>query len=225
MPRETLKSNLRVNFTGVSGVGKTTLAKWVSEEFGIPFVSGSYSDLIPATKDMPHQDMINQDPQKVYMQDTQVLNLRNKKFQEYPAFVSDRSYLDSAAYMINKLSHRIKECDTETFLELCQALSVVQITHLIFIPFTEEYLKGWEMEDNHKRILNRYYQWEVSTLMYRILYEFWGFQRSIFDTSIYTMGDVKTDHNGRVWNTKVLILKTMDLDKRKEAIDTFLSAY
>lgn len=225
MPRETPKSNLRVNFTGVSGVGKTTLAKWVSEEFNIPFVSGSYSDLIPATKDMPHQDMINQDPQKVYMQDTQVLNLRNKKFQEYSSFVSDRSYLDSAAYLINKLSHRIKECDTETFLELCQALSGTQITHLIFIPFTKEYIKGWEMEDNHKRILNRYYQWEVSTIMYRILYEFWGFQPSLFHTQSYDMGTVQIDHQGRIWTTKVLILKTMDLEERKDIIDTFLSAF
>lgn len=221
MPSETPKSNLRVNFTGVSGVGKTTLAKWVSEEFGIPFVSGSYSDLIPDTKDMPHQDMINQDPQKVFMQDTQVLNLRNKKFQEYPAFVSDRSYLDSAAYMINKLSHRIKECDTESFLELCRALSGVQITHLIFIPFTEEYLKGWEMEDNHKRILNRYYQWEVSTIMFNILYELWEFKlKDMWLT--HTEGTVTINHQGRNWITKVLILQTMDLEERKYIIKDFL---
>lgn len=221
MPSETPKSNLRVNFTGVSGVGKTTLAKWVSEEFGIPFVSGSYSDLIPDTKDMPHQDMINQDPQKVYMQDTQVLNLRNKKFQEYPFFVSDRSYLDSAAYMINKLSHRIKECDTESFLELCRALSGVQITHLIFIPFTEEYLKGWEMEDNHKRILNRYYQWEVSSIMTDILYDLWEFKlKDMWLT--HTEGTVTINHQGRNWTTKVLILQTMDLEKRKYIIKDFL---
>lgn len=221
MPSETPKSNLRVNFTGVSGVGKTTLAKWVSEEFGIPFVSGSYSDLIPATKDMPHQDMINQDPQKVFMQDTQVLNLRNKKFQEYPAFVSDRSYLDSAAYMINKLSHRIKECDTESFLELCRALSGVQITHLIYIPLVKEYIKGWEMEDNHKRILNRYYQWEVSMIMFNILYELWEFKlKDMWLT--HTEGTVTIDHQGRNWTTKVLILQTMDLEKRKYIIKDFL---
>lgn len=221
MPSETLKSNLRVNFTGVSGVGKTTLAKWVSEEFGIPFVSGSYSDLIPATKDMPHQDMINQDPQKIFMQDTQVLNLRNKKFQEYPAFVSDRSYLDSAAYMINKLSHRIKECDTESFLELCQALSGMQITHLIFLPFTLEHLKKWEMEDNHKRILNRYYQWEVSMIMTNILYGLWGFKcYDVWPT--HDIGSVTINHQDRNWTTKVLILQTMDLEKRKYIIKDFL---
>lgn len=221
MPSETPKSNLRVNFTGVSGVGKTTLAKWVSEEFGIPFVSGSYSDLIPDTKNMPHQDMINQDPQKIFMQDTQVLNLRNKKFQEYPAFVSDRSYLDSAAYMINKLSHRIKECDTESFLELCQALSGMQITHLIYIPFAKEYIKGWEMEDNHKRILNRYYQWEVSMIMTDILYDLWEFKpEDLWSTHIE--GTVTINHQDRNWTTRVLILRVMDIDIRKEIIRDFL---
>lgn len=220
-----ISNPLRINFTGVSGIGKTTLAKWVAEEFKIPFLSGSYSDLVPSTKDMPHQNMITQDVNTVYAQDMQVLNLRNKLFQQHPQYVSDRSYLDSAAYLINKLSHRIKECDTESFLEICHALTGVQITHLIFMPFTYDYVKRWEMEDNNKRILNRYYQWEVSTLMYRILYEFWGFQPSLFQNQAYVMGTVQIDHQGRIWTTKVLILKTMDLEERKDIIDTFLSAF
>lgn len=220
-----ISNPLRINFTGVSGIGKTTLAKWVADEFKIPFLSGSYSDLVPSTKEMPHQNMITQDVNTVYAQDMQVLNLRNKLFQQHPQYVSDRSYLDSAAYLINKLSHRIKECDTESFLEICHALTGVQITHLIFMPFTYDYVKRWEMEDNNKRVLNRYYQWEVSTIMYHILYEFWGFQPSLFHNQSYDMGTVQIDHQGRIWTTKVLILKTMDLEERKNIIDTFLGAF
>ena len=70
-----ISNPLRINFTGVSGIGKTTLAKWVAEEFKIPFLSGSYSDLVPSTKDMPHKNMITQDVNTVYAQDMQVLNL------------------------------------------------------------------------------------------------------------------------------------------------------
>lgn len=216
-----ISNPLRINFTGVSGIGKTTLAKWVADEFKIPFLSGSYSDLVPSTKDMPHQNMITQDVNTVYAQDMQVLNLRNKLFQQHPQYVSDRSYLDSAAYLINKLSHRIKECDTESFLEICQALTGVQITHLIFMPFTYDYVKRWEMEDNNKRVLNRYYQWEVSTLMYRILYEMWGFKcYDVWPT--HDIGSVTINHQDRNWTTKVLILQTMDLEKRKYIIKDFL---
>ena len=103
----------QIMFTGVSGVGKTTIAKEVADMLKIPFISGSYSDLVPETKDMPHADMIQQDAKTVFMQDMQVLNLRNKAFRGEDSFVTDRSYFDSAAYFINKLSHRIAECDLD----------------------------------------------------------------------------------------------------------------
>lgn len=217
-----ISNPLRINFTGVSGIGKTTLAKWVAEEFKIPFLSGSYSDLVPSTKDMPHKNMITQDVNTVYAQDMQVLNLRNKLFQQHPQYVSDRSYLDSAAYLINKLSHRIKECDTESFLEICHALTGVQITHLIFMPFTYDYVKRWEMEDNNKRVLNRYYQWEVSTLMYRILYEMWGFSRD-WENVDACSGFITIDHQDRKWTTRVLILRSMNLEVRKGIIKRWIT--
>ena len=56
----------RINFTGCSGIGKTTLAKEISEKYGLPFISGSYSDLVPETKDLSHTDMINQDAKKIF---------------------------------------------------------------------------------------------------------------------------------------------------------------
>lgn len=216
----------KINLTGVSGVGKTTLAKWISESFNIPFLSGSYSDLVPKTKDMPHSNMITQDAKTVYEQDFQVLNLRNKLFSSHDNYVSDRSYLDSAAYLINKLSHRIKECDTENFLEICRVLAVKQITHLIFIPFTEYYLKNWEMEDNHKRVLNRYYQWEISEIMFSILYRLWGFKMLYNtyseNTLVETVGTISYTHHNTYYTSLVQILYTLDLEERKKLIKSFI---
>ena len=145
----------KVMLTGCSGVGKTTLAKWMAENFHIPFISGSYSDLVPETRYQKHSDMISKDPQEIYKQDMQVINLRNKQFSNKRDFVSDRSYFDSAAYLIQKLSHHIPECDTEHFINTCERLMAEQCTHLIFIPFTKNFLKNWDMEDNSKRVLNR----------------------------------------------------------------------
>ena len=145
----------KVMLTGCSGVGKTTLAKWMAETFQLPFISGSYSDLVPETRYQKHSDMISKDPQEIYKQDMQVINLRNKQFSNKRDFVSDRSYFDSAAYLIQKLSHNIPECDTEHFINTCERLMAEQCTHLIFIPFTKNFLKNWDMEDNSKRVLNR----------------------------------------------------------------------
>ena len=147
----------KIMFTGVSGVGKTTIAKEVAESLGIPFISGSYSDLVPETKVMPHSEMIQQDADVVFRQDMQVLNLRNKAFKNQDSFVTDRSYFDSAAYFINKLSHRIPECDIDHAVNLCKMLLSQQCTHLIFIPFSAKFFNDWVTEDNNKRILSKYF--------------------------------------------------------------------
>ena len=40
----------RIMFVGPSGIGKTTLAKYVAKREDLPFISGSMSDLLPATE-------------------------------------------------------------------------------------------------------------------------------------------------------------------------------
>ena len=95
------KHPIKIQLTGCSGVGKTTLAKYISQEYGISFVSGSYSDLVPQTRNEKHADMITKDPKLIYEQDHQVLNLRHKQLRNLYNFVTDRSYVDSIALLVN----------------------------------------------------------------------------------------------------------------------------
>lgn len=212
----------QIMFTGVSGVGKTTIAKEVADMLKIPFISGSYSDLVPETKDMTHADMIQQDAKTVFMQDMQVLNLRNKAFRGEDSFVTDRSYFDLAAYFINKLSHRLAECDLDHAVDLCRMLLGQQCTHLIFIPFSSSFFNEWVIEDNGKRILSKYYQFQVSQVMYGIL-DLWGYKpdskivqyiNDILNTGTLDIMDYKV---------KVLILDEMNYEKRKHLIKKFLN--
>ena len=50
----------RIMFVGPSGIGKTTLAKFIETKYGIPFISGSMSDLRPDTKEMHHAEFLHQ---------------------------------------------------------------------------------------------------------------------------------------------------------------------
>lgn len=217
----------RINLTGPSGMGKTTLAKWISEEYNIPFVSGSYSDLIPETAKMPHKDMIAQDARLIFEQDVKVLNLRRISFEKFDTLVSDRSYLDSAAYFINKLSHRLPQCETEQFIETCRELTCIQCDKVIFIPADTYHLTHWEMEDNHKRSTNLYFHIEISLLISWLI-DLWGGELL---TTIHSDGPVDAAVvrlTGQVYDqtyhTDILIIDPMidTLKYRQEVVDQFL---
>lgn len=221
----------RILLSGCSGIGKTTVAKAISELYDIPFISGSYSDLVPETKDIPHSEMINQEARSIFENDVKLLNLRKKAFNEHEVMVSDRSYLDSAAYMINKLSHRIPECEVEDFIEKCRTLLVVQCDALIYIPFHKNYLSKWQIEDNGKRVLSHFYQSEITVIMNWLLLDYWGLEWKSFYRSRTTMnpgssvGIFTGFFSGNKLTIPVLTLNEINHDLRMATIKQFLAEY
>lgn len=159
----------RIMFVGPSGIGKTTLAKFIETKYGIPFISGSMSDLMPDTKEMHHAEFLHQECRELINKDYQLLNLRNKLFKDKETFVTDRSYVDLAAYFIYKQSTNVPECEIEAFLDICKDLTIKQCDLLIYLPLSMYNMKEWAMEDNKKRILNRYYQAQMSDIMGNLL--------------------------------------------------------
>ena len=113
----------RIMFVGPSGIGKTTLAQAVAKKYDIPFISGSMSDLLPATKGISHNELLSLGSEAMYKSDFQLLNLRNKLFKDKENFVTDRSYADLAAYFWYKQSRNIPECEMEHFFCQCQELT------------------------------------------------------------------------------------------------------
>lgn len=167
----------RIMFAGPSGIGKSTLAEWLSEQLeDVPFISGSVSDLLPETKEIPHVEMLNKSSKEAYMEDYQILNLRNKlyqKYTEYTSFVTDRSYLDSAAYFYYKQAKELPACEVEHFLELCKMLLNKQCDKLIYLSWDVSQSREWIIEDNNKRIQSPYFQILISNIMQMVM-EFWN---------------------------------------------------
>lgn len=182
----------RIMFVGPSGIGKTTLAQYVAKSQNIPFISGSMSDLLPATKNISHNELLSLGSQAMQSSDYQLLSLRNRLFRGKEEFVTDRSYADLAAYFWYKQSRTIPECELEHFIGCCRALMEDQCDLAIFLPLNLCNYSDWEMEDNKKRITNRFFQIQISSLM----------------------GELLAD-----WEISTLCLPSLDLEERKDQID------
>lgn len=230
---------INVMFAGPSGIGKTTTAKWLEENdiFNFckgDFVSGSVSDLLPETKEMSHSDMLHRSSKELQMEDYQIVNLRNKKYSSYIKqerdFITDRSYLDSAAYFMYKQMDKIPQCEIDQFLELTKMLLCKQCTHLIMLEFTQEMIKEWTMEDNNKRILNKYFQFEISNIMKSIL-SIWGCKLNhqnlirknwIMSDTLqkgYDLGTIDSIYG----TTKVIVIQEANLELRQRIIKAFIN--
>ena len=164
---------MRIMLSGPSGIGKTTFMDIIGRDFDLEKYSGSMSDLISSTKELSHKDMLSRDPEVLYKEDYQLLNLRNKLFKDKVKYITDRSYLDSAAYFIFKQSNLQPQCEIDHFLELCKMLLCKQCDKLILFDFPTYMIKDWVIEDDDKRITNKYFQHMISGIMLQVL-NIWG---------------------------------------------------
>lgn len=214
---------------GASGTGKTTLCNHFKDVYS--FISGSVSDLLPDTKDIPHKDMLARPSNDLVREDYQILNLRNKIFSQEESFISDRSFLDSAAYFLYKQADKLPQCEVEQFLDLCRMCLSRECTHLIYLPFTMTMFNEWVTEDNGKRITSRYFQMEISRIMAMVL-DIWGYKTTgSFDklnqsgfkmpkylTEGWKEGEIVTPYG----TTKILVLKEVNLQNRIDIIKQWL---
>lgn len=219
-----METNKRIVFAGPSGIGKTTLAKLLSEELKVDYISGSISDLLPDTKNLTHQEMLSRDPKELQMEDYKIMNLRNKLFSKYKlnGYISDRSFLDSAAYFIYKQASKLPTCELVSFLDLARDLTIKNCDYIIVLDFPVSFILNWNIEDNNKRILNDFFQCSISKLI-RLVLEYWGVTLISNVRLIYPsrteVGIIR--YKGNAY-TKIILLQSDNLKEKLEAICNFI---
>lgn len=199
----------RIACLGASGSGKTTIANFIQEEFGIPFIPNSAGLIIPEREkeylrstykweENGHAEVIrlsNQFPSFGQRFQKALLQARGMVVMNTPSFVIDRSPIDNVAYMLTQCSHLAAEDWVAEFIQEAVAYAS-NITHFIVFPSLAS-----EIEVNGSRVANRFFQ-RMST--------------AVFEHAYMTYFD------GLMVN-KTLILDTWDLEYKKDLVRKFLS--
>lgn len=193
--------NLRIGICGPSGTGKSTLAKHISEKYGVPFITTSTKPLWDKYCIESHQDLINKTLSDLTWGlkfQNEVLDYRIKMMEENPIFVTDRTPIDNLVYFLLQNTHLVKESETEEYALRCR-FALEKMNGLICLPFTEEI----KLSDDGARITNKYYQSVVN---------------HVFHLAASMMKNSLID-------IKALTLTMWDMNKRQELTKEFIDSY
>jgi len=163
---------MKIALSGPSGLGKTTLCRFITEELSVPWLSTSAGDILTDVQKehlrkefnyygTGHRDVINlssQYPEFGKTFQNYLLVSRFKQIQEHSKLVIDRSPIDNVAYFLAQNGHNQDEGYTRYFID--QAVKFYSsLTHVIQIRFSPDIP---HIEDNGSRIPNRFYQQYMS---------------------------------------------------------------
>lgn len=150
---------MRIAISGPSGTGKTTLAKWISQEYKIPFLETSAKPLWEKYNISCHKDIITKGIKNIeFGNDFQndVLNLYKTNHKEY---ITDRSPIDVLTYYLLQNAPFNSQEKTKEFIDKCQK-TLDNIDMIIKIPYNDSII----LENDNKRIVNSYYQKSVNKI-------------------------------------------------------------
>ena len=220
---------------GVSGIGKTTVANWISETYGIPFKCGSFTALVESERGKTHKDMLDEPLTTKQRVDKEYKLLKARvALTTEGNFVSDRSFLDTAAYFALKLSTDLPTCEIEDYLALCFQVAAKHTTHLILLNYGYDNY-GWDFENNNLRIVNKWFQLQVGNLMRDVL-DNWDYlsdkyyPQSLTNIMEEDKGAIYQDssYSGTYYSSegnkfRYLILNSTGYETRENIIKNFLS--
>jgi ABC-type oligopeptide transport system ATPase subunit len=152
----------QIFITGTSGIGKTTLAKYISQRYRIPFVEGSSKVLWDKYHIKTHKelmDMAIKDPKLSLQFQIDLLEIRMQNMINNENLVSDRSFVDNFVYFLLQNSTGIPQEETEHYLGLCREYAkLCKDPKYIYLSHNLIDKDKFIIENDGKRIDNPFFQ-------------------------------------------------------------------
>jgi hypothetical protein len=205
---------LKIAFSGPSGMGKSTLCKFVRDSMNVPWLSTSAGDILTSSdkvylrdkfnyKGEGHRKVINLSSENIgFGLEFQELLLkrRGEQILTNDSLVIDRCPIDNVAYFLSQNSHNLPEDLVSGFIKeaqrIYQALDfVIQIRYSPDIPF---------IEDNGSRVANRFFQIYSSDVF----------------SGVYSRYFANLPHAN---TPRVLTIDFWDLEIRKQLVKEFIN--
>ena len=184
----------KIAITGASGVGKTTLAKFIAEQYDMPFISASAREVWPKFGFKNHQEALSsclKDPMLGLQYQENILLNRHLALTRSGSFVTDRSPIDNYAYFLLQQGYHSEEHNA--YMKSLCLMDYQNIDIVIFIRVGDQR----EIEDNGRRICNPSYQRMVDEVIGMVLQKEFG---------------------NLTYKKSVLYIDTWDFEERKKLV-------
>jgi len=174
---------MKIAFTGSGGTGKTTMAKYLSEKWDVPYI-GSVSREVMAEMNVLHEDAQESMTEGMLLElQHAIMQRRKDKIAGRTSYVTDRCALDNYVYALRRCGAAM----TEEARQKWEALAVEDLLSHDLVFYAPAGL--FRVEDDGTRTVSPSHQSLMDLAMYGFLCKH-GFDRCAETIHILSMPDL-----------------------------------
>jgi hypothetical protein len=178
-----MESVMKIALSGSAGTGRTTIAKNVSSHIDFAPITNLAKQILKSEGFRYGTSQTVEEFMATPERQNELFTLKHRAESQYDNFVTDRSWIDLAAYCIQGMQNR-QDFDIATFCENCRS-EVEKYDAIIHIPWGRQ-----PLQPNGTRTINPWFQFIVDSIICRLANE-WKIEMIQIDSGLSNSEVVK----------------------------------